>query len=89
MLECCQWPKTSPARRLPHRLKPVSTNWKRSSKNSKRGDLSLERSLELFERGMGLSDTCRKQLEEAETRVEMLIRRDGKIVAEPFRPEKS
>jgi exodeoxyribonuclease VII small subunit len=53
------------------------------------GDLSLERSLELFERGMGLSDACRKQLEEAETRVEMLIRNAGKITAEPFRPEKS
>lgn len=52
------------------------------------GDLSLERSIELFERGMGLSDTCRKQLEEAETRVEMLIRKEGKIAAEPFRPEK-
>ena len=26
---------------------------------------------------MELSDTCRKQLEEAETRVEMLIRREG------------
>jgi exodeoxyribonuclease VII small subunit len=49
----------------------------------------LERSLELFERGMRLSDTCRKQLEEAETRVEMLIRNAGKITAEPFRPEKS
>ena len=53
------------------------------------GDLALDRSLALFERGMELSDTCRKQLEEAETRVEMLIRREGKIVAEPFRPEKS
>ena len=53
------------------------------------GDLSLDRSLLLFERGMVLSDTCRKQLEEAETRVDMLIRREGKIVAEPFRPEKS
>lgn len=53
------------------------------------GDLTLDRSLELFERGMGLSDACRKQLEEAETRVEMLIRRDGKMTAEPFRPEKS
>jgi len=52
------------------------------------GDLSLERSLELFERGMRLSDTCRKQLEEAETRVEILIRGAGKITAEPFRPEK-
>jgi exodeoxyribonuclease VII small subunit len=53
------------------------------------GDLSLERSLELFERGMSLSDTCRHQLEAAETRVEMLIRKDGKMAAEPFRPEKS
>ncbi len=53
------------------------------------GDLPLERSLELFERGMGLSETCRKQLEEAETRVEMLIRKEGKLTAEPFRPENS
>jgi exodeoxyribonuclease VII small subunit len=53
------------------------------------GDLPLERALELFERGMNLSDTCRKQLEEAETRVEMLIRKEGKIQPEPFRPEKS
>jgi exodeoxyribonuclease VII small subunit len=53
------------------------------------GELSLDRSLALFERGMSLSDTCRKQLEEAETRVEMLIRKEGKIAAEPFRPEKS
>jgi len=53
------------------------------------GDLSLERSIELFERGMMLSDTCRKQLEEAETRVEILIRKDGKMTAEPFRTEKS
>ena len=52
------------------------------------GDLQLERSLELFEKGMALSETCRKQLEEAETRVEMLIRKDGKMQAEPFRPEK-
>jgi len=53
------------------------------------GDLPLERSLELFERGMSLSDSCRKQLEQAETRVEMLIRKDGKIAAEPFRPDKA
>jgi exodeoxyribonuclease VII small subunit len=52
------------------------------------GDLSLERSLELFERGMGLSEACRKQLEAAETRVEMLVRKEGKVTAEPFRPEK-
>ena len=53
------------------------------------GDLPLERSLELFERGTALSDSCRKELEAAETRVEMLIRKEGKLTAEPFRPEKS
>ena len=52
------------------------------------GDLQLERSLELFEKGMALSDACRKQLEEAETRVELLIRKDGKLQPEPFRPDK-
>ena len=52
------------------------------------GDLPLERSLELFSRGMQLSDSCRKQLEDAETRVEMLIRKEGTYQPEPFRPEK-
>jgi len=53
------------------------------------GDLPLERSVELFEKGMGLSETCRKHLEDAETRVEILIRKGGKIQPEPFRPEKA
>ena len=52
------------------------------------GDLPLDRSLELFSRGMQLSESCRKQLEEAETRVEMLIRKEGTLQPEPFRPEK-
>jgi exodeoxyribonuclease VII small subunit len=52
------------------------------------GDLSLDRSLELFSRGIGLSDACRKQLEEAETRVEMLTRKEGAYQPEPFGPGK-
>jgi exodeoxyribonuclease VII small subunit len=52
------------------------------------GDLPLDRSLELFSRGMQLSDSCRTQLEEAETKVEMLIRKEGTFQPEPFRPEK-
>ena len=48
------------------------------------GDLPLDRSLDLFSRGMQLSETCRKQLEEAETRVEQLIRKDGAYKPEPF-----
>jgi exodeoxyribonuclease VII small subunit len=51
------------------------------------GDLSLERSLELFEKGMALSETCRKQLEAAETRVEAMIRKDGKLAPEPWSPD--
>jgi exodeoxyribonuclease VII small subunit len=51
------------------------------------GELPLERALELFERGVQLSDRCRKQLEEAETRVELLVRRNDKVRPEPFRPE--
>ncbi|HEU0142826.1 MAG TPA: exodeoxyribonuclease VII small subunit [Bryobacteraceae bacterium] len=53
------------------------------------GDLPLDRALELFEQGMRLSETCRKQLEEAETRVEVLTRKGDRIQAEPFRPEKT
>jgi exodeoxyribonuclease VII small subunit len=52
------------------------------------GDLPLDRSLDLFSRGMQLSETCRKQLEEAETRVEQLIRKEGTYQPEPFGPEK-
>lgn len=50
------------------------------------GDLSLERSLELFEKGVALSESCRKQLEDAETRIEIMMRKDGKLQPEPFRP---
>lgn len=53
------------------------------------GELPLERALELFERGVTLSETCRKQLEEAETRIEILLKRAGKIQPEAFRPERA
>ena len=36
------------------------------------GDLPLEKAIEIFERGVTLSDRCRKELEDAETRVEIL-----------------
>ncbi len=48
------------------------------------GDLELVESLELFEQGVLLSQNCRKQLDEAETKVEALIKRDGKLEPEPF-----
>jgi exodeoxyribonuclease VII small subunit len=57
-------------------------------KEMESGDLPLERALELFERGMKLSDACRKQLEEAETRVEILMKRAGEMQPQPFRTDK-
>ena len=54
-------------------------------KQLERGDLPLERALELFEKGVDLSKECRKQLEEAETRVEMLIKRGNKVLPEPMK----
>lgn len=38
------------------------------------GDLPLERSLELFEQGVKLSRECQERLNEAERRIEILLR---------------
>jgi exodeoxyribonuclease VII small subunit len=51
-------------------------------------ELSLDEAMKLFEEGVRLSRDCQKQLEEAEGRVEILLKKaDGKIAAEPFEPE--
>ena len=49
------------------------------------GDLSLDRSLELFEQGVRLSRECQKRLDEAERKVEILLRgNDGAYKATAF-----
>jgi exodeoxyribonuclease VII small subunit len=48
------------------------------------GDVPLEKSLTLFEEGIRLSGSCRKELEEAEGKVEILLKQNGKIQAEPL-----
>ena len=58
-------------------------------KEMETADLPLERALDLFEKGMRLSESCRKQLEAAETRIEVLVRRGDKTQAEPMRPDKA
>ena len=51
-------------------------------------ELPLERALLLYEEGMKLSEVCHKQLEEAEGRIEVLMKKaGGKVVAEPFESE--
>jgi exodeoxyribonuclease VII small subunit len=49
-----------------------------------KGDVPLDRALELFNEGMKLSSSCRKELEEAEGKVEILLKRDGKLQPEAF-----
>jgi exodeoxyribonuclease VII small subunit len=53
-------------------------------KELEQGDLPLERSLELFETGTRLSADCKRLLEEAESRVEILTKRGSEMVAVPF-----
>ncbi|HLK19798.1 MAG TPA: exodeoxyribonuclease VII small subunit [Bryobacteraceae bacterium] len=58
-------------------------------KEMESSDLPLERALELYEKGMLLSESCRKQLEAAETRIEMLVRKGDRVQPEPFGPDKA
>jgi exodeoxyribonuclease VII small subunit len=51
-----------------------------------KGDVPLDRALELFDEGMKLSGSCRKELEEAEGKVEILLKRNGKLQPEAFEP---
>ncbi|HYP27885.1 MAG TPA: exodeoxyribonuclease VII small subunit [Blastocatellia bacterium] len=49
------------------------------------GDLPLEKSLELFEQGVRLSRECQKRLDDAERKVEILLKGEGgSIEAVPF-----
>ncbi len=49
------------------------------------GDLPLEKSLELFEQGIGLSRQCQDRLNQAERRIEILLRdNQGRTNVSPF-----
>jgi exodeoxyribonuclease VII small subunit len=53
-----------------------------------KGDLSLDKSLKMFEEGVRLSKSCLKMLDEAQQKVEILVRdKDGKKKVQPFRME--
>ncbi|MBL8189635.1 MAG: exodeoxyribonuclease VII small subunit [Acidobacteria bacterium] len=48
------------------------------------GELPLERALELFEDGVALARRCQSQLQDAERKVELLLRERGEIKVVPF-----
>jgi exodeoxyribonuclease VII small subunit len=52
------------------------------------GDLPLETSLKLFEEGIGVVKRCTHKLDEAEKRVEVLLKEaDGEVTTAPLDPE--
>jgi exodeoxyribonuclease VII small subunit len=52
-----------------------------------KGDIPLEESLKLFEEGVRLSRFCNEKLDEAERRVEILLRNgEGVLKPQPFAP---
>jgi exodeoxyribonuclease VII small subunit len=51
------------------------------------GELSLEESLKSFERGVKLTSTCQKALQDAEQKVQILLEKNGKQTLEPFNDE--
>ncbi|MBI4666364.1 MAG: exodeoxyribonuclease VII small subunit [Nitrospinae bacterium] len=49
------------------------------------GDLELENSIALFEEGIRMSRLCQKKLDEAEKKIEKLIRdKEGALATEPM-----
>jgi exodeoxyribonuclease VII small subunit len=51
------------------------------------GNLSLEESLQHFERGIQLTRTCQQALQEAEQKVEILLKKSGQEDIAPFASE--
>ncbi len=51
------------------------------------GEMSLEESLKAFEEGIKLSRLCAKKLDEADRRVEILLREEGELATKPFAGE--
>jgi exodeoxyribonuclease VII small subunit len=52
--------------------------------NMEQGNLSLEQSLEKFERGITLIKHCQKVLQEAEQKVQILIQNEGQDDLQPY-----
>jgi len=63
-----------------HRLEEIVGQMERS-------DMDLDKSLSLFEEGVGLVRFCSSKLEEAKKKVEILVKKGDKMSAEPFKSE--
>ena len=53
------------------------------------GDMTLEESLKAFEEGIKLARLCSRRLDEAERRVEILLKQEEELVVRPFKVEEN
>lgn len=51
-----------------------------------KGDLSLEESLQQFERGVNLSRSCQQSLQAAEQKVQILLQKNASAAPSEFEP---
>ena len=49
-----------------------------------KGDLTLDQAIQNFEKGIELSKVCGKKLDEAEKKINILVKKEDKIVEETF-----
>jgi len=54
-------------------------------KRMEAGDMTLEESLKAFEEGIKLAGLCSRKLDEAERRVEILLKQEEELVIKPFK----
>lgn len=53
------------------------------------GDLSLDKSLKMFDEGVKMARLCNEQLEQARSKVELLLEKNGELETAPFVEEQS
>jgi exodeoxyribonuclease VII small subunit len=58
-------------------------------KKMEAGDMTLEESLKAFEEGIKLARLCSRRLDEAERRVEILLKQEEELVVKPFQVEEN
>jgi len=58
-------------------------------KKMEAGEMTLEESLKAFEEGIKLARLCSRKLDEAERRVEILLKQEEELVIKPFKVEEN
>ena len=72
------------AEQEPINFEPALEELERLVERMEKGELTLEESLQHFERGVALTRACQSALRRAEQRVEALIEKNGELAVVPF-----